>query len=78
MCIQVVRDRRLAPVTAREIAEPLHESVRIALYEYVQPQDLLGRGVRARDHFLALHANRSLVRASDGYVRRGRFPPGTA
>ena len=33
---------------AYEIAKPLHESVRIALDEYVHPQDFASRGVRCR------------------------------
>ena len=33
---------------AYEIAKPLHESVRIALDEYVHPQDFTSRGVRCR------------------------------
>ena len=65
---KVVREYRLAPVTAREIAESFHEAVRIALDEYVQPQNLTCRGVRdhADARFLALHANRGLVRACHG------------
>ena len=49
----------------RKVAEPLHESVRIALDKRFQPQDFPCRGVRdhADDRCLALHANHSLVRA---------------
>ena len=69
---KVVREYRLAPVTAREIAESFHEAVRIALDEYVQPQNLACRGVRdhADDRFLALHANRGLVHACHGRAFR--------
>ena len=38
--VQVVSDYSLDPVIAYEIAEPLHETVRVALDQYVQPQNL--------------------------------------
>ena len=74
---KVVRDNRLDPVFAREVAEPLHESVRIALDEYFQPQNLPRFGVRdcADDGFHAIHANRSLVRARLRAVCGARFVP---
>ena len=65
--IQVVGHHRLDPAIAYEVAEPLHESVRVALDQHIQPQNLPGFGVRdyADDLFHAFHANRRLVRAYD-------------
>ena len=61
--IQVVRDHRLDPEIAREIAAPLHESVRIALDEYVQPQNLPGFSVH--DYADRPSREHGLVRADD-------------
>ena len=62
---KVVRNHRLCPVTAYETTEPLYESVRIALDQRFQPQNLARFSVRdyADDRFLALHANYSLISA---------------
>ena len=55
---------------ACEVAEPLHESVRVAFHRYVQPQNLTRFGVRdyADVLFHAFHANRGLVRAYDFHL----------
>ena len=58
----------------REVAKPLHESVRVALGKRVQPQNLTGFGVRdhADDRFHALPFTRTRV-SSARASRTGDF-----
>ena len=60
---KVVRDHRLCPVTAYETTEPLHESVRIALDQRFQPQNL------ARFSVLDYADDRAMISASVPWER---------